>query len=84
MLCGICYMKKTVGLKWPHGNGNGSTEEELRQVLDLQKLSKAGQSPPKWEKQYEHKLAVDVREGDSKTLLEQEFPLFSRMVSSET
>lgn len=71
-------MKKkrtSVGLKWPHGNGNGSIEEELGQELDLQKLGKAGQSPVK--KQREQRLAGSMREGGNKTVLEQDFPLFS-------
>lgn len=61
----------SVGLKWPCGNGSGSIEEELGQELILQKSARAGQRPPRWEKQCEQGLAGGVREeGGSKTLLE--------------
>ena len=76
-MCLLYEKKKSVGLKWPHGNGNGSVEEELGHELELQKLGKVGQRPPSWEKQCEQRLAGSVRQGGSKTRLEQDFSPFS-------
>ena len=54
-------MGKPVRLKWPHGNGNGSVSEVLEDELELQKFGKAGQRPPRWEKQNESRFAGGVR-----------------------
>ena len=52
----LFYVEKSIGLKWPHGNGNGSIEEVLEHELELQNLGKASSRPPRWEKQNEQSL----------------------------
>lgn len=53
--------EESVGLKWPRGNGNDSIEEVLEHELELQKLGKASQRPPRLGKQNEQKFAGVVR-----------------------
>ena len=53
--------EKSVGLKWPRGHGNGSIEEVLEHELELHKLGKASQRPPRWGKQNEQRFAGGVR-----------------------
>lgn len=57
----LFYVEKSIGLKWPHGNWNGSIEEVLEHELELQNLGKASSRPPRWEKQNEQRFAGGVR-----------------------